>query len=406
MPPRTSPARIIAVVALFALPFSAACKEGNVDGFDGSIFDETDGAAGGKGNDAAVDNEDAGLSGQDAGVLSMDAGSGVSLPGIQDVPGELAKAVCAGLSACRGEALLSDYLKGQDCVAGRTQRDEDGDLHFLAASVTKGRVEFHAKALQQCTDDLAALGCEVQDHRLPSSCEAALTGLVPLDGACDLDLDCEGSAFCDKGDPATCPGTCVPLQTKALPCLANHECADGLVCFGKSCVPVGVDGDDCQSGQTPCGAGFECHTEGADKVCRALAAVYAGAKDDACLATGTLCSSELVCASTAGSMGVCEARVASGAACKRAQPNQCPTDEYCDAAAAGASGTCVPFPADGEPCLMRSQTCASGHVCVNAECKVSRRLGEPCAAAQECYSGICEQAGSGKICVTALACAL
>lgn len=373
------------IVALICL--GSACKEGDVDGFDGSFFADEDAGAQAHDDAAVPDDEDAGAVAQDAGA--SDAGPAVTPPTLAEIPTELAKAACEALTACRGAELLSDFLNGQDCVTGRAYRQEDGDQHELAQSVSEGRVVFKAGAFAKCASDIAALGCDAQTYRWSDSCESALSGTVALGGDCDIDLDCKGRAYCKKG--SACPGVCTALVEQGAACTGNSECADGLACIGgTSCEPLGVDGDSCEVGEPPCGIGFVCHTEAGGKLCRELSSVYTGNKNAPCTATGNLCKPELVCASSSGSMGVCEARAASGGACKRAQPNQCPMDEYCDATTAGMAGLCSEYPGDGETCLGRSQPCASGTVCVAGVCQSLLRLGDACSDDAECYSGTCD----------------
>jgi Dickkopf N-terminal cysteine-rich region len=382
-----------------------ACKEGEVD-FDASVFDDEDASTQKK--DASVADEDAGLE-HDAGGhdASQTPDAGGEVLTAEMVPAALAAAVCEGLTACRGEELLADYLKGESCVDLYTARQEDGELRFLPDSIEAGRVVFSPASFEACAEDLAALGCDVQTHRLPASCEQAFAGQVAEGGDCDIDLDCGGAAFCDKGMLETCPGTCAALQANGLPCAASHECADGLVCFGGWCTAAGDEGDDCAAGMTPCGVGFACRTEGADKLCRSLASVYSADEGDACGPTASLCAGDLVCASTSASAGTCEPRVASGAACRRAQPNQCPRDEYCDADP-GMEGTCTAFPVAEEPCLVgRSQVCAAGFVCIADVCQAIGRAGDVCTEDSQCYSGTCLDSGAGNtICVTPLMCDL
>jgi hypothetical protein len=89
-------------------------------------------------------------------------------------------------------------------------------------------------------------------------------------------------------------------------------------------------------------------------------------------------------------MGECSDPVGEGATCRRADPNQCPADQYCDAEAPGEEGTCLDRPVDGDPCLTRTQACADGHVCLDDDlCHAIKAVGETCSEHVECYSGFC-----------------
>lgn len=382
---------------------SSACEVGDGD-FDGSVFDE-DAAAADGGKDAG-DDDDGGSTPADGG--SQDASTGIAAA---DVPAALAHAACGALSACRGDALLTDYLRGEDCDTLYENRQEDSALRYLSDSIEAGRVVFHPARVEACTDALAALACDVQTYRLPSVCEQAFVGKVALDGDCDIDFDCAGSAYCAKATEDTCPGTCSEPQSAGLPCERSAECEDGLVCYQPdstmpgTCAAPGADGDDCATGMIPCGIGFVCRTEGSARVCRSLETVYVGDEGDGCAVSGLLCSDGLVCASTTATDGSCETKVASDAPCRRAQPSQCPRDQYCDAQNPGDLGNCVDFPAADEPCLTgRSQVCAAQHVCVSDTCKPMRRAAESCETDAECYSGTCLDVGGSSICVAPSMC--
>lgn len=408
-----NPCSVLWLVLLSLVVSSAtACKVGD-GGFDGSVFDDDSGPAadggqvrkdGGGGDDGdASSTSDAGL--------KPDASTAGITP--QDVPVALAHAACEGLTACRGATLLADYLKGEDCVSLYTYRQIDSTLHYLPDSIDAGRVVWSAASFDACTEALAALGCGVQTHRWPAVCEQALAGQVPLDGDCDIDFDCEGAAYCAKATADTCPGICSDRMTAGLPCERSRECADGLVCYQPdpampgTCTAPGAEGEDCSAGVIPCGVGFLCRTEGSARVCRSLDTVYVANEGDGCGVSGTLCAESLVCASMTASAGSCEQVVAKDAPCRRAQPNQCPRGQYCDAADPGVLGDCVDLPGADEPCLIdRSPACAVGHVCGPSDtCKPMRHAAESCESDSECYSGSCFASGAtGSLCVLPSSC--
>jgi hypothetical protein len=244
--------------------------------------------------------------------------------------------------------------------------------------------------------------------------------LVAAGGECTLHEDCEGDSFCDKGEIATCPGTCKPLRPANAECFHNDdaECSDGLVCANDGkCHPLGGPSAPCGGTNPSCKPGLYCDDENAmPRLCIAYASLYSVAEGEECdINAGPLCQPGLVCESTSSvsTAGVCRATVAEGETCKRAVPNQCPIDQYCDAEEPGMDGTCVDRPGDGEPCLVRSQPCAAEHLCIcddelcaetelaDGTCLARSGPGEACVAGAQCYGGEC---GTDGTCTEALQC--
>lgn len=396
--------RAIGVVMCFGV-LVVGCDEGfEVGSFDGSLFPDEDGGSADAGSDgsAAVGGSDAGgLGGSDAGGgggsgAGGDSGTPSQGPAAEELAGLFAEAICDALLDCLGATLLADQLAGRDCVVQHQSRLEDGDLRDLAASIDAGFVEYHPEDVETCLDDLRALGCDVKGARLPTSCEAAVTGTVALDAECAINEDCEGDAFCDRGAAATCPGTCTEPRGSGMTCNLNDDaqCVDGLVCFGGTCEALGSGGDACGSGLPGCMPGTECFDTGSGEECTVLADLYTELDGDACdIASGPLCQPPLVCESTSGTSGTCASIVGESQSCRRSVPNQCPVSQYCDATDPGATGTCLDRPVDGEPCLNRRQQCADEHVCIDTTCRLIGVLGDGCEAASQCYSGACDASG-------------
>lgn len=378
-------------------------KVGDVDdgGFeDAATMRDADVAPGvDSGADAAMSDageSDAGMSGDDAGTVA----------GIEAWPALRAQATCDALLDCIGdEDLLLDTLGGRDCATLNESLLRNGELGYLAESVASERVLYRSEEEQNCVDDIRALGCDVRTTRLPASCELLLIGTVELGASCTINEDCAGDAYCDKGSLASCPGTCAGWQSEGMPCNGNddEQCADGLVCFRDSCEPLGALSDSCGTDLPRCLPGLVCVDEGSGEHCVSIDALYFRALGEDCDVVTELCEPGLVCASVSGSIGECEERVAAGAECKRAQPNQCPAWQYCNAETAGEVGTCVDRPSDGEPCLSRAQACADEHVCVEGTCAALAQIGEQCTADLQCYSGAC---GEDELCAAPLMCTL
>ena len=333
-------------------------------------------------------------------------------------PTHLAEATCVALTDCIGSDLLADQLGGRDCATYQESLYRAGDLAYLTDSVAAGLVAFDDTQLVSCLVDIEELGCDVRASRLPSSCELAFSGLVEIGDSCTIHEDCAGSAFCDKLEDATCPGTCKLPQPINGPCHHNDDaqCEDGLVCFRETgeCTPLGGPGAECGlETDIGCEPGLVC--DGETSLCVALSSVYSIAEGEECDVNGPLCQSGLVCESSSlvTTAGVCRETVAAGASCKRSVPNQCPLDQYCDAAMPGEEGPRVDRPEDGEPCLNRSQSCADEHICIcgtmacrdnqlaDGTCLAKKAAGEECVASAQCYGGEC---GTDGTCTEALQC--
>jgi hypothetical protein len=396
--------RKISLLGLAVFTWTACTiGDGDVD-WDGSIFDD------------AASDEDAGSVAADGGDASSspdsspddaarpdssvpDGGEPVLEP--SDVAAVIARGRCGALKACLGEQLLSASFEGNDCVEYTTRQQADRHLHWLKDSVDASRVTFRPELLAACEADLIALGCDVTSMPSPDSCERAVEGKAKLDEDCTIDQDCEGSAWCDKGMQESCPGYCAPLQAEGMGCSASTQCASGLLCRGDVCTAQPSKGDACGAYLAPsaCPPGLVC--QGATELtCRSIGAVYVGKAGDSCDAFDALCEFGLVCQSQTqeDTTGRCVAKAASGGDCRRAQPNQCPADEYCkiaqsgemDPVPPGMDGVCAKRPVAGEACGF--EDCAPGSRCIGDESPICRPLkiaGEACEFDSECYGGLC-----------------
>jgi len=364
----------------------AGCTVGDPDD-DG--FDFGDGSADAARPDAGGKDAGPGPGDEDGGSEPPppDAGGATGVK-LADLPRLLAGATCDALEDCIGNAeLLADTLGGRDCNELNENLLLASPLRYLSASVDGALVLYRPAEVESCLEDLRGLSCDVRASRWPASCELMLLGTVALGEACAINQDCSGDAFCDLGALETCPGTCAPLQSEGMPCNQNDDdqCEDGLVCFRGECEPLGVVADDCGETLPRCEPGLVC----AAGECTSVPVIYFRKLDEACEVGVELCEPGLVCESTMDTMGVCKKPVAKDAACKRADPNQCPLDQYCDAAP-GVAGSCRNRPVEGETCLvMRAQECADGHVCIGTTCRALLQVGVSCDVDAQCYSGVC-----------------
>ena len=114
---------------------------------------------------------------------------------------------------------------------------------------------------------------------------------------------------------------------------------------------------------------------------------------------GPFCMEGLSCAITgfmpgSGVTAECIGPADSGGTCNVGFPDPCPEGEYCDAdlMSGEIEGTCTALPTDGEPCVEGAvfRACAAEHVCSEGTCKSVGRIGDPCDADEQCYSGNCD----------------
>ncbi|HKU43251.1 MAG TPA: Dickkopf N-terminal cysteine-rich domain-containing protein [Polyangiales bacterium] len=383
---------------------SSACEieEGN---FDGSFFE--DGSIG-EDEDAGADEDDAGKPTRDSGTptkmdaaVDKDAGPTSDLKP-SDVPAVLARGRCKALESCMGKSLLRDAYEGNDCVTFVTRQLQDRHLHWLDRSIAAGHVTFRPDRLDDCEKDLAALGCDVASRPLPDSCEAAVEGKADVNQDCWIDQDCKGTGYCDKGDPESCPGKCKALQAKGSSCSASAQCASGLVCNSGMCGEPLSEGDSCATrmGSGACPPGLVCQGKSGSLVCQSVKTLYVGKLNESCDALGKLCESGLVCesASSGDTSGVCKPLADKGGQCRRAEPNQCPPDQYCKSAdfgsmervEPGVSGVCWDRPRDQESCATAGVGCVPGARCINDLCRSLKSAGQTCGQNAECYGGSCE----------------
>lgn len=109
-------------------------------------------------------------------------------------------------------------------------------------------------ALAACRAFLATITCENFElgGGVPEDCEALIQGTIALGDDCDTNDQCEGEAFCDRGDGSGC-GTCTARLADDMPCNSDDDCANGY-CKGLdegegtpgTCATPGEAGDDCE----------------------------------------------------------------------------------------------------------------------------------------------------------------
>jgi hypothetical protein len=192
------------------------------------------------------------------------------------------------------------------CVSTRTAACQQRASAWKSASRP-----FNAGNARACIDKVksvyGALPISPENLRaLNETCSRVYQGVVPANGACTVDFDCQGGLICDKG--------------------VNLCGTKRVVAAGAGCANVG---EVCPAGQT-------CKPSGQLKLCqaRATAGMACSAADP--------CLESLRC--TAASM--CEARLAASSACT--SDDDCASG-YCDTFA-GVCATFLIFAPDSASC--------------------------------------------------------
>ena len=326
---------------------------------------------------------------------------------VEELPAAYAETLCDVLTSCVGD-LWTFFRPGEDCVKGFTVTAEE-ELSTLPTAIGTGRVKYHGDKVQKCLDDVAARGCSGLGQREPESCRAAIEGTVAAGGDCELDSECSGEQYCKVG--GACPGTCSAYEQAGGKCTSNDHCASGLKCSTAGfCVAPAQQDEACNQGEPDCADGLICLGEDAAQktpgTCRLIEDTLSGQAGDACSLAGPLCAGGLACEIKTVSplAGECIPRVAAGAACHAAFPDECPDDQYCLLPANPLdAGTCTDKPKAGEPCAKGvgadANICAPYARCDAGVCRELAHAGESCSTNATCYSDHCDGA-----CVTANAC--
>ena len=325
---------------------------------------------------------------------------------LDQAAGRIGAALCERLQEC--SALGASLLSQTTCAQVEWSYRNDV-LAALASWDAAGTVAYDEAAMAACLADLATVPCaELTAGRITDvgRCGDAIAGQVATGGACEDNLQCQGSSWCDL--TASCPGTCQARGATAAACADDDACGPGLDCAGGTCQAFGQLGASCGgSGMPICAYGFQCDTAGGTPgVCQPL--TFTAASGATCRPSGgVLCQAGLVCALVDDGADAyqCEAPVAAGAACHRAIPSACPTGSVCVVATGMDLGTCQPQGLASQPCLTGGGVlfgCAPGltcdfdtDVCVTlvdngAACTVDDQCGGACSAGVCAAPGVCD----------------
>jgi hypothetical protein len=319
---------------------------------------------------------------------------------LADVPAELAGAACQALQGCYGD-LYELVLPGEDCEA-RVREQLSEAVTALEDAIDAGTARYRGERMRDCLSQLRRADCNLDAAFASQACLAALDGTVELGGDCQSSLECEGDAFCRN--TGVCPGQCVATKAAGTVCDDDNECQPGLACSPEQgCYAPPREGAAC-GGSAPenCADGAFCvgDSDVTSGECRAPEEIFTAESGDPCsIADGRLCAPDLSC-TILGVQGTtveaeCAPRVAAGAACTLAVPDQCPVDQYCEVTnRATFSGACKAKPTAGQPCAPgpfddSPPQCAPNLRCDGGTCRARQPLGAACESDEACRSENC-----------------
>lgn len=346
-------------------------------------------------------------------VLSGCPSSSTQTVPIEDLGATYGSVSCDIVADCYGEAIVAVLVGATDhgaCVARAEAAYTNGALPRYQAAIAMGTLTYDGSQAGACVDALRGLGCEAIASRTPSACDSLFVGHVATGGACALDEECEGAAYCRV--EGACPGTCQPYVAAGGACTRNEACASGLRCTSGACMAPGGAGASCQGATgVECAGGLICRGGTATDAgtCTATSDVFAAASGAACSpGNGQLCMAGLSCIIASATSQTCGPDgLAAGSACQFAIPDQCADGFYCMGASLSTTppsfdGTCAPLPTAGMACVTggTTQSCADGSVCEANVCVEVQDNGGACTTDADCYGSHC----TGGVCTAPTYC--
>jgi hypothetical protein len=324
-------------------------------------------------------------------------GSGKNIP-MEDVPKLLSEAACSAFQSCWGD-YSNLVFGGEDCQQRLETQLNDG-IDTLKQAKEQGNAKYDGEKAQGCIDAVGTAGCDIDGALESDACRAAFDGLIELGNGCNSNIECKGDAFCKAN--AACPGTCTAGGGAGDACQRDNECKTGFYCSDtdKKCTKPAAAGDVCGGSTAPsCDDGLFCLGEddsGKSGNCRSFEEVFTAQVGEPCNPEGPFCATSARCGIMATTPTLeleCIAPFASGAACRLAFPEACPTGEYCKVVPDTLEGTCTALPTAGQACaihpLDQNELCAPATRCEAGMCKGLQSLGGTCALDTTCYSEFC-----------------
>lgn len=373
----------------------------------------------------------------DAGSPGRDAGPPDA--GFTQVP-------AAAWCAARAQALCArDVRCGRVSVAGeatcRERRALECDQVATRRAVAEGRLQYLAGAALDCLNGYAQGSCVDE----PPACAGVFQGLVPPDGGCILDAECDPQGFCylyddqcphrcrpwrprwascdgfsTRCDPATDTCTtwdggtarvCAPFEPLDAGCTSWDQCEATAACINNRCVKRQAGpGEGCGevSAYPLCTGEYFCRQDAPVGGVRPPGTCQLRAGLGGTCVGSSSCLPSLRC-STVITTGTCLPKAALGEGC--VNYDDCEDGLYCD----GRAQACRPLPTDGGDCSNTGSfyRCAPGYSCVfsatgDDTCEGRRAEGDDCnydgmCLSNECSFGTLPDGGFGGRCIAACA---
>ena len=320
---------------------------------------------------------------------------GAEIP-LSDVHLARAAATCEALTRCGATAVIEERV-GEDCVAGLEHQIRQLYGEAVAEAVNAGRVAYDGEAAWRCAQGTLWAPCRLFETE--PSCAQVFEGLIPPGGACDIDLECAGPAWCDAS--AGCPGVCAPSGGHGSPCTADRHCAGLASCRLGTCQRKLSLGSRCSPDGAECLGLLTCGVVVPGKPARFCRNPFEGLDAGALCRPGG-CGAGLYCRFAVDGAHRCVPRRPEGDPCFHGFPNACVSGRTCDWGAEEPrpelEGRCVASPTEGEACWV---DCAPGHVCLHSDtldgapgrCHVIRDNGQACDRDEQCWSLACAPTG-------------
>ncbi len=352
------------------------------------------------------------------GGSSSEFTAGGAIP-IDQLPGELAQSLCGAEKSC-SPFFYGIAFGSADCKAQLSEQLSEESFGQIEVAVTGKTVNYDGVKARNCINEIASGSCSVLDNNLPAICREALSGTVATGGDCDIDAECSGLSRCEI-TAGVCPGTCAPLASAGVACLADGDCQLGLTCSEAThhCAAPAAEGEACKGGSAgECAAGLLCIGNDDSQMragtCRTEAnALTAKLGGDCDLSMGPWCEQGLSCVVESLTTFKCHAIADAGGPCGLGVPSECPTGQYCpvdfpDLLLGNLTANCLPLPEEGEKCgpVVGIIRCAGNLVCDDSNalapvCVQRHTLGQSCTSDALCNSTHCVN----KTCVPESACA-
>jgi hypothetical protein len=170
------------------------------------------------------------------GSMGCGGGGGNNDISLDDLPGELARAICEKDFDCCPQDSAAEYTSVEECISD-SQLFTAILASWIRQSEQAGRVRYDAARAGECMDVIRGLACTALQAE--DFCDDFIVPLVAAGGQCDQDFECV-TGYCDAETE-----TCATLPALGQPC--NFDCAQGSYCdFGtRVCEAARADGAEC-----------------------------------------------------------------------------------------------------------------------------------------------------------------